>query len=131
MVYYRIWIYGFSNIAEPIYRLLKNGAEWDWGVMRRDAMIRLKAAITSAPALAKLCYDDDADQIILTVDASLQRWGADWGQLDADGKMHRVRFESGFWFATELNYDVTKRECKDVVYALKNFVTEMLGSILF
>ncbi|KAI0997515.1 hypothetical protein K3495_g10672, partial [Podosphaera aphanis] len=127
MVYYRIWIYGFSIIAEPIYRLLKKGAEWHWGDMQRDAMVSLKAAITSAPALVKLCYDNDAGQIVLTVDASLQGWGADLGQLDAEGKRHPARFESGLWSTTEKNYDATKRECKGVVYALKKLRHWLVG----
>jgi hypothetical protein len=30
MVFYRIWIKGFSVITKPIYRLIKKGVKWKW-----------------------------------------------------------------------------------------------------
>ena len=71
-VYYRIWIEGFSIIAEPIYYLFKKGVPWHWGVAQDEAMDTLKLALTSAPALVKIIYTDGAGAIILAVDASLK-----------------------------------------------------------
>jgi hypothetical protein len=55
----------------------------------------LKTALTSAPALVKIIYADGAGEIILAVDASLKGWGVVLMQLDALGKRHPSRYESG------------------------------------
>jgi hypothetical protein len=56
-------------------------------------MSALKTALTSAPALVKIIYD--GGEIILVVDASLKGWGVVLMQLDALGKWHPSRYESG------------------------------------
>jgi hypothetical protein len=138
-VYYRIWIKDFSTIAEPIYYLFKKGVPWNWGSEQDLAMSALKTALTSAPALVKIIYTDEAGEIILAVDASLKGWGAVLMQLDAQGKRHPSRYESGLWNQAERNYDATKRECRGVLKALRkvrywlygvHFVLETDASVL-
>ena len=80
-------------------------------------MSALKTALTSAPALVKIIYD--GREIILAVDASLKGWGAVLMQLDALGKWHPSRYESGLWNQAKRNYDATKRECRAVLKALR------------
>ena len=92
-VYYQIWIKDFSIIVEPIYYLFKKGVPWNWGLEQDLAMSPLKTALTSALALVKIIYD--GGEIILAVDASLKGWGAVLMQLDALGKRHPSRYESG------------------------------------
>jgi ribonuclease HI len=116
-VYYRIWIKGFSIVAKPIYHLFKKGVPWNWGLEQDLAMSALKTALTSAPALVKIIYD--GGEIILAVDASLKGWGVVLMQLDALGKRHPSRYESGLWNQAERNYDATKRECRAVLKALR------------
>jgi hypothetical protein len=96
-VYYWIWIKDFSVIAEPIYCLFKKVVPWNWGLEQDLAMSALKTALTSAPALVKIIYVDGAREIILAVDASLKGWGAVLMQLNALGKRHPSRYESGLW----------------------------------
>jgi hypothetical protein len=36
-----------------------------------------------------------------------------------DEKRHSIRYESEFWFETKQKYDVTKRECREVLKTLK------------
>src|SRR5271156_2249386 len=102
-------------------------------------MSALKTALTSAPALVKIIYMDGAGEIILAVDASLKGWGAVLMQLDAQGKQHPSRYESGLWNQAERNYDATKRECQGVLKALRkvrywlygvHFVLETDASVL-
>ena len=40
-------------------------------------------------------------------------------QLDALGRRHLSRYESGLWNKAEQNYDATKRECRGVLKALR------------
>ena len=126
-VYYRIWIKNFSLIAEPIYRLLRKGVPFEWGQEQDDAANALKLALTSAPALVKLDYGDDAGKIILAVDASQKGWGAVLMQEDRDQRRHPCRYESGLWNDAESKYDATKRECRGVLKALKKVRSWLYG----
>jgi hypothetical protein len=87
-VYYWIWIKDFSVIAEPIYRLFKKGGLWDWGLAQDNAINTLNTALTSALALVKIIYTDEAGEIILAADVSLKGWSAVLMQLDAPGRRH-------------------------------------------
>jgi RNase H-like domain found in reverse transcriptase/Integrase zinc binding domain/Reverse transcriptase (RNA-dependent DNA polymerase) len=118
-VYFRIWVSEFSLVAEPIYRLFKKGVSWNWGQEQDLAMATLKEALTTAPALVKLDYREEAGEIIVGVDGSLLGWGAFLGQLDEEGQLHPSRYESGLWNPAEQNYDATKRECRSVLKALR------------
>ena len=119
--YYRIWIQNYSQIAEPIYRLLKKGVDWEWGPEQEKAMEVLKEKLTSPPLLCKLHYDpeDGWGDIVLGVDASLTGWGGTLGQIDDKGKKRVSRFESGLWNHAEQQYDATKRECRGVLKCLQ------------
>jgi RNase H-like domain found in reverse transcriptase len=119
--YYRIWIQNYSQIAEPIYRLLKKDVDWEWGPEQEKAMEVLKEKLTSPPLLCKLHYDpeDGWGDIVLGVDASLTGWGGTLGQFDDKGKKRVSRFESGLWNHAEQQYDATKRECRGVLKCLQ------------
>ena len=120
-VYYRIWIKDFGKITEPIYRLFKKKAVWEWGPEQEAAMKTLKGALTTAPLLCKIHYDpaEGWGKIILAVDSSLWGWGATLGQIDDKGKKRVARYESGLWNPAERNYDAGKRECRGILKTLQ------------
>lgn len=78
----------------------------------------LKNKLTSPPALRSLDYAFTASLIILALDASLKGWGAILMQI-FENRRHPIRYESGAWSKQEQNYDATKRECTDILKALK------------
>jgi hypothetical protein len=125
--YYRIWVIGYAIIAAPIYNLFIKGTPFLWGKAQRNAMAQLKMAITSAPALMPIRYDEPLLAIFVMVDASLEGWGGVLEQEDAEGQRHPARFESGVWSEAERNYDACKRECKGVVHLLKKFRHYLYG----
>ena len=61
---------------------------WAWGIEHDLVMAALKEALTAAPVLVKIDYSEEAGAVILTVDASLEGWGAILGQEDEKGKKH-------------------------------------------
>ena len=128
-VFYRLWIKDFGRIAEPLYRLLKKDVPFVWGYEQAAALEGLKAALTEAPALAKINYSEGAGDIILTVDASITGWGAVLQQLSIEDKKrrHPIRYESGLWNTVEQNYDATKRECRGALKALKKMRSYLTG----
>jgi hypothetical protein len=118
-VFYRIWVYHFALIAEPIYRLTKKGVAWEWNEEQEEAMNTLKTALTSPPALCRISYEEGAGEIVIGVDASLGGWGGTMGQRDENKKLRVARYESGVWNKAERNYDATKRETRAVLKVLR------------
>ena len=68
-------------------------------------MKALKDALCNALALKTLDISDKASQIVLGVDASLERWGAILQEKDEKKMGHPCWYESGLWNATEKKYD--------------------------
>ena len=116
--YYRIWVENYAVVAEPIYRLLRKDEPFVWNDEQREAMYSLKMVLTRAPALRAIDYFENADDIILAVDASNAGWGAVLMQKHK-GKRHPNRYESGLWADAERKYDSGKRECRELLKALK------------
>ena len=109
-VYYRIWIRDFSVRAEPLFRLMKKDQDFEWQEDQQKAMGALKKSLTEAPALKPIDYESSG-QIVLSVDSSLQGWGAILEQEEADTKKrHPARYESGMCASSEKKYDSGKLE---------------------
>ena len=125
-VYYRIWIKGFAVISAPIYHLFRKGVNFYWGPEQREAMAILQKALTTAPALVTINYSEEAGEIIVAADASLEGWGAILMQIVEDRRCPS-RYESGLWNQAERKYDATKRECRAVLKAFKKFRSWLYG----
>jgi hypothetical protein len=126
-VYYRIWIPDFAQIAAPIYYLFKVNVPFNWEDEQKEAMAILQEALTTAPALVSICYDEGAGEIILAPDASLLGWGGVLMQLDKEGRRHPARYESGIWSEAEKKYDAGKRECRGLLKLLKKVRQYLYG----
>ena len=125
--YYRIWVEGYAIIAAPIYSLFVKGTPFIWGQAQRQAMAQLKIAITTAPALMPLRYEEPLLPIFVLVDASGDGYGGVIEQMDEEGNRRPARYESGVWSAAERSYDACRRECKGVVHILKKFRHYLYG----
>ena len=80
----------------------------------------LKLILTTASALRSLNYSLLIDEIILAVDFSLKKWNAILFQINSEtSKNHSSRYESDLWTMFESKYDVTKRECRELLKTLK------------
>ncbi len=99
-----------------------------WGPEQSQAMVTLKTAITTAPALIQIDYSPGAGEIILMVDSSGAGWGATLNQLDKEDRRHPCRFEGGIWSKGERKYDSGKLECGALLHALKKFQVWLYGA---
>ena len=80
----------------------------------------LKLILTTASALRSLNYSSLTDEIILTVDFSLKKWDIILFQINSEtDKNHSSRYKSDLWTMFESKYDVTKRECCELLKTLK------------
>jgi RNase H-like domain found in reverse transcriptase/Integrase zinc binding domain len=122
--YYRIWVLDYSIIARPLTLLLRKEEEFIWDTKQQYAMDLLKMALTTAPALRTIVYNEG--EIILAVDASLLGWGCVLMQIYLM-KRHPARYESGLWNNAQQKYDAGKRECLGVLMALKKLRNWLYG----
>ena len=119
-VYYRIWIINFVIITSFIYRFLKNEKFFVWAEEQKNVMNILKLILTTAPTLKFLNYSSLIDKFILAVVFSLKKWSVILSQINFEtSKNHSSRYESDLWTIFESKYDVTKRECRELLKALK------------
>jgi hypothetical protein len=70
--FFRIYIKGFAEIAEPLFFLLRKKVVFVWGDVQIDAVQKLKAALTTYPVLCPIDYErQDTRPLILNTDAEV------------------------------------------------------------
>jgi hypothetical protein len=104
--YYRKFISQFSQIAEPLYSLLRKGTKFVWGEKQQKAIDTLKTRLATAPVLA-LPVDDA--QIIVDCDASDSGLGTVLSQR-IDGEERPLAYASYTYSKDGKHYCITRRE---------------------
>ncbi|GFT96488.1 retrovirus-related Pol polyprotein from transposon 297 [Trichonephila clavipes] len=105
----------YADICEPLYRLKKKGAKFNWSTEAQDAFDKIKRASTEAPVLQ---LPDFNEQFNLFTDAS----GVGIGDVLNQNHIP-IAFTSRTLNKAERNYTVTERECLAVIWALNKFKT--------
>ena len=86
----------------------------------KNVMNDLKLILTTASTLKSLNYSFLTDEIILIIDFSLKKWDVILFQINSEtNKNHSSRYKSGLWTIFESKYNVIKRECCELLKALK------------
>ncbi|GFS54624.1 retrovirus-related Pol polyprotein from transposon 297 [Trichonephila clavipes] len=113
--WYQKFIPQYADICEPLYRLKKTGAEFNWSTEAQDSFDKIKIALTEAPVLQ---LPNFTEQFNLFRDARGVGIGAVLNQN------HRpIAFAYRTLKKAEQNYTVTERECLVVIWALNKFKT--------
>ncbi len=115
-VFYRIFIADFAFIAQSIYALLKKNVSFVWRFAQQEAMNILKIAFINSFVLTFIDYAIDV--VILAMNASLEDW-REILMILRNEKRHSVRYESEIWSNAKKKYDVIKKECREILKALK------------
>ena len=122
--YYRRFVAGFSKVAQPLHRLTRKDAPFEWDPRCPDAFDLLKRKLTEAPVLAYPSFDKD---FTLETDASILGIGAILSQAQDDGQLHPVAYASRSLSPQEANYSITELETLAVVWAVTYFHTYLYG----
>ncbi len=104
--YYLKFVPGFAALTEPLRKMLKPEAEWNWLPSCQSSFDVIKAKIASPPKLAH--FDPEAETIV-ACDASATALGAALSQR-IDGQERPVAFISRLLTPTERNYSASERE---------------------
>ncbi|GFS77495.1 retrovirus-related Pol polyprotein from transposon 297 [Trichonephila clavipes] len=113
--WYQKFIPHYADICEPLYRLKKKGAKFNWSTEAQNSFIKVKRALTEAPVLQLPNFQE---QFNLFTDASRVGIGAVYYQ-----NQRPIAFTSRTLNKAERNYTVTERECLAVIWALNEFRT--------
>ena len=74
--YSKKFVKGYSDIARPLYRLLRKSATFDWSKECQNAFDRLKEAMVTAPVLAFPDVEDPHSSYEVQLDGSKWAYGA-------------------------------------------------------
>jgi len=122
--YYRRVVKGFATIAEPLTRLTRKMARFEWTEEAQQAFKALKKALVEATSLA---FPLRQEPCILDTDASDVALGAVLSQK-IDGVEQPIAFFSRVMNSTQRNYCTTRRELLAVISALQHFRHYLLGN---
>lgn len=121
--YYRRFVADFSQIAEPLHKLLKKNIKFIWTNDCENAFQQLKSSLCKAPVLR---FPDYRKTFLIQTDASQFGLGAILAQVHADGE-HPVSFASRTLSKAERNYATIEKEALAVIWALKHFRPYIYG----
>ena len=125
--YYRKFIHGFASITEPLMRLTRKDAVFQWDAQCENAFLMLKTKLCSAPILKFPDTTDQAGMFILDTDASDTSIGAVLSQLDSDGQERVIAYGGRALNKNERNYCTTRKEMLALVNFLKHYRHYLLG----
>ena len=119
--YYRRFIAGFSDIAQPLLQCAEK--TYIWTPEAEEAFQKLKQALTEAPVLGYPKADGD---FVVDTDASLTGVGAVLSQMQ-DGLEKVIAYYSCNLSRAERNYCATRRELLAVIKAVRRFHPYLYG----
>lgn len=122
--YYRRFVKDFSKVAEPMIKLLKKNAQFEWGTEQQRAFEELKNRLSTQP---KLCHYDPNLPLELRTDASGVGLGAILLHVFPEKEKRVIAYASRKLQAAEKNYGVTELECLAVVWAIDKFRIYLQG----
>ena len=115
--FYQRFIRGFSEIAQPLNKLLKKDRKFEWTAECQQAFDDLKTRITSEPMLV---MPDQTKLFQIECDVSKYALGAILTQLDSNGDRHPCAFISKTFSPTERNYEIYDQELLAIIRALRS-----------
>lgn len=116
--WFRKFVPGFSQIAQPLTHLTKKDVAWTWDDAQEASFRKLKELLTTAPILSQPDY---TVEFILRTDASNYALGAALLQGESPADEHPIEYASRLLTPAERNYSTTEREALAVVWAVDKF----------
>jgi deoxyuridine 5'-triphosphate nucleotidohydrolase len=123
--YYRKFVKGFSQIAAPLFKLLRNNITFTWTIDQEEAFNKLKKLLTTAPILI---YPDFTKKFYLYTDASDSGLGAVLSQKDDQNRERVIAYSSVSLKPAETRYSTTEKEALAIVWAVRQFRHYLLGT---
>ncbi|GFY20552.1 retrovirus-related Pol polyprotein from transposon 17.6 [Trichonephila clavipes] len=113
--WYQKFIPHYADICEPLYRLKKKGAKFNWSTEAQDAFNKVKRALTEAPVFQLQNFQEQFNLFTMLLE---------FGIGGVMNRNHRpIAFASRTLIKVERKYTVTEHECLVVIWTLNKFKT--------
>ena len=122
--YYRDYVRNYSQLASPLYDLLRKAVPWEWRVEHATALCDLQNAFDTATLLG---HPTENDVFVLDTDASDTGMGGVLSQIQ-NGVERVICCGSRVLTPAEKNYDVTRRELLAIVFFCRHFRYFLYGA---
>jgi len=122
-VWYASFIKNFSELFEPLFRLLRKKVKFAWGEDQERAFVKIKQALSTEVVLTGLDY---TKPIILRTDASDIGLGAVLIQMTEQGE-RPVCYASRILQESERHLHATEKELLAILWALDKFREFLYG----
>jgi hypothetical protein len=123
--YYLKFISGFAELCEPLRRLMKADAVWNWSPECQRCFTELKRRLTCPPVLA---HFDTLASTVVTCDSSSVALGACLSQQHHDGE-RPIAFASRTLSPAERKYSASEREALACLWACEHWNYYLYGRV--
>ncbi|KAK4328659.1 hypothetical protein Pmani_000967 [Petrolisthes manimaculis] len=122
--YYSRFLKNLASILSPLYKLLKDGQEWEWNREQSEAFQAAKKLLLKSNCLA---HFDISKETVLACDASPYGLGCVLSQIDDKGVERPVAFYSRKLNETEQRYAQIDREGLSIISGVKKWHYYLYG----
>ena len=122
--YYRDYVRNYSQLAIPLYDLLRKSVPWEWQEQHAEALVALQNAFEATTLLG---HPTENDIFVLDTDASDTGMGGVLSQIQ-NGVERVICCGSRVLTSAERNYDVTRRELLAIVFFCRHFRYFLYGA---
>jgi RNA:NAD 2'-phosphotransferase (TPT1/KptA family)/transposase InsO family protein len=122
--YYRKFIPRHAEIAESLYKLAQDKAEWKWTEIEEKAFKTLKSQLAESTMLHAIDFEKE---FTVATDASGLAASAILMQKDDEGALYPIWFLSRVFNERECKLGATRRELLAVIYAIESFHDFLYG----
>ena len=119
-----------SCFADPLYRLLKTGQQWNWNEECQTTFEELRARLTNEPVtLAHPAHPACNSEFYVEADASLVGLASVLSQLDEEtGKLRPIQYFSSSLSPSQKNYSAGQLEAWAVVASTRKWSVYLKGA---
>ena len=116
--YFRSFVKNYSDLAEPLYSLLRKDKKFQWTSTESKSVDLLKDKLSTSPILK---LPDFNKTFHLYTDASLVGVSACLMQTDENDVLHPISYVAKSLTEPQRNYSATKREMLALIFGLEKF----------
>ena len=118
MNYYGRFLPNLAKTLVPLYKLLRQGAKWQWGPEEEAALAEIKTALQSSNLLV---HSNSNKPLVLACDASPVGVGAVLLHRLKDGSEKPISYASRTLSPTERKYSQLDKETLAIIFGVKHY----------
>jgi hypothetical protein len=123
--YYRRFIKGYSDIAEPLTILTKKDVPFEWLEYQQNDFMKMVLKFTTTPTLRLF---DHSREVIIETNASDYVSVVVLSQRNDDGVYHQVALFLKKYSPAECNYDIYEKEIMAIIKTLEKWRPKCEGT---